>query len=45
MPDVMLKQAEVWYGEVNEVNLGVAAPIYVTIQRGRYDDMRAETDM
>jgi D-alanyl-D-alanine carboxypeptidase (penicillin-binding protein 5/6) len=42
---VMLKQAEVWYGQVDEVNLGVAAPIYVTIQRGRYDDMRAETDV
>jgi len=43
--NVMLKQTEVWYGAVNEVNLGVATPIYVTIPRGRYDDMRAETDI
>ena len=43
--DVMLKQSEVWYGEVNEVSLGVSAPIYVTIPRGRYEDMRAETDI
>jgi D-alanyl-D-alanine carboxypeptidase (penicillin-binding protein 5/6) len=43
--DVMLKSTEVWYGVENEAQLGVTAPVYVTIPRGRYDDLRAETDI
>ncbi len=44
-PGVMLRTAEVWYGQQNEVQLGVAAPVYVTIPRGRYGDLKAETDV
>jgi serine-type D-Ala-D-Ala carboxypeptidase (penicillin-binding protein 5/6) len=44
-PGVMLRTAEVWYGQENEVQLGVAAPVYVTIPRGRYADLKAETDV
>ncbi|HEY6598447.1 MAG TPA: D-alanyl-D-alanine carboxypeptidase family protein [Pseudomonadales bacterium] len=44
-PGVMLRTAEVWYGEENEVQLGVSAPVYVTIPRGRYGDLKAETDV
>jgi len=42
---VMLRTAEVWYGKDNEVQLGLAAPVYVTIPRGRYGDLKAETDV
>jgi D-alanyl-D-alanine carboxypeptidase (penicillin-binding protein 5/6) len=44
-PGVMLRTAEVWYGAQNEVQLGVAAPVYVTLPRGRYADLKAETDV
>jgi len=44
-PGVMLRTAEVWYGKQNEVQLGVAAPVYATIPRGRYADLKAETDV
>jgi len=42
---VMLRTAEVWYGKENEVQLGLTAPVYVTIPRGRYNDLKAETDV
>jgi len=42
---VMLRTADVWYGKDNEVQLGLAAPVYVTIPRGRYGDLKAETDV
>ena len=44
-PGVMLRTAEVWYGKTNEVQLGVTDTIYVTIPRGRYPDLKAETDI
>jgi D-alanyl-D-alanine carboxypeptidase (penicillin-binding protein 5/6) len=44
-PGVMLRTAEVWYGETNEVQLGVKDTVYVTIPRGRYPDLKAETDI
>jgi D-alanyl-D-alanine carboxypeptidase (penicillin-binding protein 5/6) len=40
-----LKTAEVWYGEADEVSLGVAETLYATIPRGRYEELRAETDI
>ncbi len=43
--DVMLKTAEVWYGENNEIDLGLAAAAHVTIPRGRYQELKAETDI
>ncbi len=41
----VLRTDEVWFGKENEVQLGVAAPVYVTIPRGRYDDLKAEMDV
>jgi D-alanyl-D-alanine carboxypeptidase (penicillin-binding protein 5/6) len=43
--EIMLRTNEVWYGKENEVRLGVAAPVYVTIPRGRYGDLKTETDV
>ncbi len=43
--DAPLKSTEVWYGEGDLVQLGVTAPVYVTIPRGRYKELRAETDI
>jgi D-alanyl-D-alanine carboxypeptidase (penicillin-binding protein 5/6) len=43
--DVTLKQSEVWYGASDTVKLGVADQVYVTIPRGRYDDLKATTDV
>jgi D-alanyl-D-alanine carboxypeptidase (penicillin-binding protein 5/6) len=40
-----LRTAEVWYGDADEVPLGVTDPVYVTIPRGRYNDLKAETDI
>jgi serine-type D-Ala-D-Ala carboxypeptidase (penicillin-binding protein 5/6) len=40
-----LRTSDVWYGNVNEVALGVPNNVYITIPRGRYDDLRAEMDV
>lgn len=40
-----LQAAEVWYGEAKEVAIGVAEPIFATIQRGRYDELQATLDL
>ena len=39
--DAPLKTTEVWYGETEQISMGVPQPIYVTIPRGRYDDLKA----
>lgn len=39
---VPLKTAELWYGDEEEIALGVADDVYVTIPRGHYDDLEAE---
>lgn len=44
-PDAPLQAAEVWYGEADEVGVGVAEPIFATIARGRYDDLEATLDL
>ncbi|MEM1412268.1 MAG: D-alanyl-D-alanine carboxypeptidase family protein [Pseudomonadota bacterium] len=36
-----LTQAQVWKGEGDEIALGVAEDLFVTIPRGRYDDLEA----
>jgi D-alanyl-D-alanine carboxypeptidase (penicillin-binding protein 5/6) len=36
-----LSQAQVWKGEQEQVGLGIADNMYVTIPRGRYDDLEA----
>ena len=40
-----LKTSEVRYGDPNEVSMGVPEAIYVTIPRGRYDDIEATLDI
>ena len=37
-----LESAEVWYGQADAVELGVAAPVIVTIARGHYDQVAVE---
>lgn len=39
---VPLKTAPLWYGEAEEVELGLAEPVSVTIPRGHYNDLKAE---
>ncbi|MGD8415826.1 MAG: D-alanyl-D-alanine carboxypeptidase family protein [Pseudomonadales bacterium] len=39
---VALKTAPLYYGEADELELGVAKPVSVTIPRGSYDDLKAE---
>ncbi|MBC8210632.1 MAG: D-alanyl-D-alanine carboxypeptidase [Gammaproteobacteria bacterium] len=40
-----LKTARVWYGEQEQVTLGVAKDIFVTIARGRYKDLDAVVEI
>ena len=40
-----LKTSEVRYGSADEVSMGVPETIYVTIPRGRYDDIEASLDI
>ncbi len=42
---VALRTDEVWYGKENEVQLGLTAPVYVTIPRGRYGDLKVEKEV
>ncbi len=39
---VPLKTAEVWYGDADSVELGTEHDVYITIPRGRYEDVKAE---
>ncbi len=41
---VALKQAELFYGENDEVELGLAESAVVTFPRGHYDDLKAELE-
>ena len=41
-PQVALKSAEIWYGDAETLELGLAEPVVVTIPRGSYDDLEAE---
>ena len=43
--DVPLKSAEIWYGEADSVDIGVAEPVVVTIPRGYYDDVAVELQL
>jgi len=40
-----LARAHVWRGLTEEVTLGLAQPLFVTIPRGRYDDLDAQVEM
>jgi D-alanyl-D-alanine carboxypeptidase (penicillin-binding protein 5/6) len=37
--DEVLQAAKIWYGEQEQVSLGVGKEIYITIPRGRYRDL------
>jgi D-alanyl-D-alanine carboxypeptidase (penicillin-binding protein 5/6) len=39
---VPLKTSPLYYGEADELELGLAEPVSVTIPRGHYDDLKAE---
>ena len=40
-----LAQGKVWKGEKEQVRLGIRDELFVTIPRGRYDDLDAEVEM
>ena len=41
----VLKTARLWYGEQEQVAMGVGRDIYITIPRGRYKDLDASMDI
>lgn len=41
----VLKTARLWYGEQEQVAVGVGRDIYITIPRGRYKDLDASIDI
>ncbi len=43
--NVMLKNAELWFGEADAIELGIADDLYVTIPRGAYDQVSAEMNL
>lgn len=40
-----LTRSQVWKGETEEVTLGIANDLFITIPRGRYDDLDAQIEM
>jgi D-alanyl-D-alanine carboxypeptidase (penicillin-binding protein 5/6) len=42
---VPLKTAALWYGESDQIQLGAADDVYVTIPRGHYEDLKAELEV
>ena len=40
-----LAQGRVWKGEIEQVRLGIGDDLFVTIPRGRYDDLDAQVEM
>ncbi len=40
-----LAKAKVWKGTSEEVSAGLAQPLFITIQRGRYDDLKAQVEL
>jgi D-alanyl-D-alanine carboxypeptidase (penicillin-binding protein 5/6) len=40
-----LAQGKVWKGEQDQIRLGIADELFVTIPRGRYDDLDAQVEM
>lgn len=43
--DVVLKQSEIWYGESDTIDLGLAKPALVTFPRGHYEDLSVELEV
>jgi D-alanyl-D-alanine carboxypeptidase (penicillin-binding protein 5/6) len=40
-----LAQGRVWKGEIEQIKLGIKDELFVTIPRGRYDDLDAQVEM
>ena len=45
MPRKWLKTARIWYGEQEQVGMGVGKDIHITIPRGRYRDLDASMEI
>ncbi len=43
--DEVLKTTRIWYGDQEQVSLGVGKEIYITIPRGRYRDLDASMEV
>jgi len=43
--NVMLKNAELWFGEADAIELGISEDLYVTIPRGAYEMVSAEMNL
>jgi len=43
--DVVLKQSEVFYGDEDTIDLGLAKPALITFARGHYDDLQVELEV
>jgi len=43
--DEVLKAARIWYGDQEQVSLGVGRDIFITIPRGRYRDLDASMEI
>jgi D-alanyl-D-alanine carboxypeptidase (penicillin-binding protein 5/6) len=43
--DEVLKTTRIWYGDQEQVSLGVGKEIYITIPRGRYRDLDASMEI
>jgi D-alanyl-D-alanine carboxypeptidase (penicillin-binding protein 5/6) len=43
--DEVLKTARIWYGDQEQVSLGVGKDIFITIPHGRYGDLDASMDV
>jgi D-alanyl-D-alanine carboxypeptidase (penicillin-binding protein 5/6) len=41
----VLKTARIWYGEQEQITMGVSRDIFITIPRGRYRDLDASMDI
>ena len=39
---VPLKTSKIWYGEAEDIQLGLSEEVFVTIPRGHYDELKAE---
>ena len=43
--DEVLNRARIWYGDQQEIGMGVGRDIYITIPRGRYRDLDASMEV
>jgi D-alanyl-D-alanine carboxypeptidase (penicillin-binding protein 5/6) len=43
--DEVLKTTRIWYGDQEQVSLGVGKDIFITIPRGRYRDLDASMEI